>query len=252
MKLDFETKYAFVASKTTGVLSLSLSRVDDRISLDPINNRSAVRAAFLSWGYLVRKSIASYLDIDSSELNVGYYVSKFTKKPGIFLVEKLENGAGYCNYLCGKRYPEVPYKAIIEPLSEGGEIYNQLCTKKHIAECTSSCYDCIRDFSNQNLHNILDWRLGLDLARLAADPDAKIGLDVDYWRDFVNVTLNNILHLRGFSLQPEKGMLSGTNIDGKPCCVVHPLWKPSYCFENAGVKPGEIDIISAFDVPRLK
>lgn len=252
MKLDFETKYAFVASKTTGVLSLSLSRVDDRISLDPINNRSAVRAAFLSWGYLVRKSIASYLDIDSSELNVGYYVSKFTKKPGIFLVEKLDNGAGYCNYLCGKRYPEVPYKAIIEPLSEGGEIYNQLCTKKHIAECTSSCYDCIRDFSNQNLHNILDWRLGLDLARLAADPDAKIGLDVDYWCDFVNVTLNNILHLRGFSLQPEKGMLSGTNIDGKPCCVVHPLWKPSYCFENAGVKPGEIDIISAFDVPRLK
>ncbi len=256
LALTYESKYAFVASKTTGVMSLSIGKVNDRISIDPIHDKDcngfAVRSAFLSWGYLVRKAIASYLDIDSSELTVGYYISVKTKKPGIFLVEKLENGAGYCNYLSGKRYPDIPCKAIIKPLSKGGEIYEQLCSAKHKDECTSSCYDCIRDFSNQSLHSILDWRLGLDLARLAADPNADISLDVDYWRDFVTGTLSSILRLRGYSLRPERGMLLGTGSDGKPCCVVHPLWKLSHCYAVAGVAPGAINVISSFDVPKIK
>ena len=41
----------------------------------------------------------------------------------MFFVEKLESGAGYCNYLSGRRYSDVPLKAIIEPLVKGGDIY---------------------------------------------------------------------------------------------------------------------------------
>ena len=74
--LSYESNYAFVSSKSTGVLAMSIKEVSDDICLDPIKennpNSHAVRAAFLSWGYLVRKAISSYLDIDASELNVGY------------------------------------------------------------------------------------------------------------------------------------------------------------------------------------
>ena len=150
---------------------MSIKEVSDDICLDPIKennpNSHAVRAAFLSWGYLVRKAISSYLDIDASELNVGYFISPTTHKAEVFFVEKLENGAGYCNFLSGRRYKEIPLKAIVEPLTKGGDIYNFLCEEKHMTECTSSCYDCIRDFSNQTLHAVLDWRLGLDLGRFS-------------------------------------------------------------------------------------
>lgn len=107
-------------------------------------------------------------------MTVGFYIIPQTKKAEIFFVEQLENGAGYSNYLSGRRYKDVPHKAIILPLIEGGEIFEELTSRDHENGCTSSCYDCIRDYSNQSVHHLLDWRLGLDLARLAHDPKAKL------------------------------------------------------------------------------
>ncbi len=52
----------------------------------------------------------------------------------------------------------------------------------HGALCRTSCPDCLRDFSNLAYHNILDWRLGLDLARLALDSAAPIDFSVPYWQ----------------------------------------------------------------------
>lgn len=79
LHLSFETRYAFVSSKTTGVLTLSIAEIPEDLNLSPLNdenaNSYAVRAAFLSWGYLVRKTISHYLDIDSSELTIGFYIN---------------------------------------------------------------------------------------------------------------------------------------------------------------------------------
>ena len=52
--------------------------------------------------------------------------------------------------------------------------------------CSSSCYDCLRDYYNQQYHSILDWRLGLDLARLSNDKDAIISFSVEYWSEYLN------------------------------------------------------------------
>lgn len=113
---------------------MSIKEVSDDICLDPIKennpNSHAVRAAFLSWGYLVRKAISSYLDIDASELNVGYFISPTTHKAEVFFVEKLENGAGYCNFLSGRLYKEIPLKAIVEPLTKV-VIFTISCVKKN-------------------------------------------------------------------------------------------------------------------------
>lgn len=232
LKLEYETEYAFVSSKSTGVLALSISETNDKICLSPIYkeniNSFAVRAAYLSWGYLIRKAVSNYLDIDSAEINVGFYISPITQKAEIFFVEKLENGAGYCNYLSGRRYSDVPLKAIIEPLVEGGDIYEQLVSTDHKNECTSSCYDCIRDYSNQKVHGLLDWRLGLDLARLSYDSESEIDFTINYWENYIFTTIRNTLSAQGIVIERKEDTLVGTNQFGENICIIHPLWSNGY------------------------
>lgn len=255
LHLSFETKYAFVASKTTGVLTLSIAEIPEGLNLSPLNdendNSYAVRAAFLSWGYLVRKTISHFLDIDSSELTVGFYIIPQTKKAEIFFVEQLENGAGYSNYLSGRRYKDVPKKAIILPLIEGGEIFKELTSHDHENGCTSSCYDCIRDYSNQSVHHLLDWRLGLDLARLAHDPKAKIDFTIRYWADYINITIKNVLLKHGYTVESCEGTLIGTDSYGENYCLVHPLWSSKRISKFTGSLPGIYKALSVFDISKM-
>lgn len=255
LNLSYESKYAFVSSKTTGVLTISIAKVPDDICLSPLNsennNSHAVRAAFLSWGYLVRKSVSYYLDIDSSELTVGFYITPQTKKAEIFFVEQLENGAGYCNYLSGRRYKDVPLKAIITPLIENGEIYNTLTSNNHQEGCTSSCYDCIRDYSNQSVHHLLDWRLGLDLARLSNDPKAKIDFTVSYWHSYITVTIKNVLLKHKYTVEEVNNTLVGIDPYGENYCLVHPLWSSKRINKLIGSLPGQYIVLSVFDISKL-
>ena len=245
-----EEKYAFVASKSTGVLTLSIDEYSDNLNLSPLKSRNryshAIRSAFISWGYLVRKAVASYLDIDSSELSVGFYITPQTKQAEVFFVERLENGAGYCNYLSGRKYSDVPQKAIIDPLLPGGGIYEHLVSEEHASECATSCYDCIRDYSNQSAHGLLDWRLGLDLARLASDKDAVIDFTSDYWKDHIETTITSMLTSRGYTVETIAGTLHAVNSDGNNIIIVHPFWSEGYIdriIEKIGGAPQPVSVI---------
>ena len=255
LKLSNEKEYAFVSSKTTGVITLSIAKIPEDLNLSPIKgnnvNSYAVRAAFLSWGYLVRKSVSHYLDIDSAELTVGFYINPHTKKAEIFFVEQLENGAGYSNYLSGRRYKDVPKEAIIMPLIEDGEIFKKLTAQNHKDGCTSSCYDCIRDYSNQEVHRLLDWRLGLDLARLAHDPKAQIDFSTEYWIDYINVTIKNVLLKHGYSVESHEGALIGTDSYGEKYCLVHPLWSSQRIKKLTATLTGIYKPLSVFDVSKM-
>lgn len=223
-----EQKYAFVASKSTGVLTLSIDKVSKDLNLSPLHSKNPnsrlVKSAYISWGYLVRKSIANYLDIDSSELSIGFYISPKTQNAEVFFVEKLENGAGYCNFLSGRRYNEIPKNAIIKPLNAGGVIYEQLVDEKHSLECSTSCYDCIRDYSNQFVHTQLHWRLGLDLARLSMDTNAIVDFTVEYWKSYIGSIIIPFLKNKGYNVKFENNLLIGTNDGNSSIMVVHPLW----------------------------
>ena len=81
----------------------------------------------------------------------------------------------------------------LDPLLPGGDLYGHLVSEEHASECASSCYDCIRDYSNQSVHSLLDWRLGLDLARLAGDENAIVDFTVDYWKNHLNITVASVL-----------------------------------------------------------
>lgn len=73
-----------------------------------------------------------------------------TKNQEIFVVETAENGAGYTNYFNGETDSEIAKEVFIENLMENGSTYNILVKEDHL-NCYSSCYDCLKDYYNQNL-----------------------------------------------------------------------------------------------------
>ena len=121
----------------------------------------------------------------------------------------------------------------------------------HSHECISSCYDCIRDYSNQQYHNLLDWRLGLDIARLADNPHSKIDFTVPYWKDYVNNTLFNILKQQGYSVESHNTTLLAQDSEGNMICLTHPLWSKQYVSKIVGTMPVNTKAVSVFDLSKL-
>jgi Lhr-like helicase len=167
---------ALISTKITGVLELAIQNHNDKVCLNPLKSRvnkrlEMIKSAYLSWGELVRKAVADFLDIETSELTVDFCLRKDTDAsdayPIIYFLEQLENGAGYTNRLASldKRTTK---DVFIKSFLKGNQFFERLTSPVHQL-CDSSCYDCLRDYYNQSKHLYLNWRLGLDLAALAMD-----------------------------------------------------------------------------------
>jgi len=225
-----EESVALVATRTTGVMTLSLNNYNTQLELNPLSEnpirKRAIKAAFSSWGYLLRNAACDYLDIETNEISVGYHIN-LLKQPEVFIVEKLENGAGYCSYLSGNIYNDIPEKALINPLLENGRIYERLVENKHRQGCSSSCYDCIQDFGNQYLHPFLNWRLGLDVAKMAGVPKTQIDFNTIYWKDYLIDTLNAFEKQFDGVKKIEGGLYMFLKKD-KIYIIVHPFWSDKY------------------------
>ena len=115
----------------------------------------------------------------------------------------------------------------------------------------SSCYDCIRDYSNQNVHGLLDWRLGLDIARLAKDSNAKIDFSINYWSYYIFKTTLNVLNKNGYSTEISNGTLKGNDPFGNPYVLIHPLWSNTFIEKIVNQTETECVPLSIFDVSRL-
>lgn len=227
LQLYNEKSYALIASKTTGVLTANIKEKNDNLDLSPLQsnqkNYQVIKGAFVSWGYLLQKAVCDFLDIETSEIEVGFHINK-EQNGEVFLVERLENGAGYCNYLSGRIHKDVPYKALIEPFLPESGLYKFLTdSEKHQSQCTSSCYDCLRDFYNQQHHGILDWRLGLDLARISNDKGIFIDFSSIYWTDY----LRNLANTFNYSNEVQNNIYIIKN-RGKKILIVHPFWSKKY------------------------
>lgn len=237
-----EKDYAFVATKHTGVLTLGIRETSDRIHLNAFDED--VKAAFLSWGFLLRKAVTQKLDIETTELDVGFRINT-DEKPEIFLVETLENGAGYWNYLNGEgEDTTLLNESFVLPLLPEGETY-KIETKDAHQECQSSCYDCLRDYFNQKLHGTLHWRLGLDLAKLAADSNANIDFSPQYWKNLIPVVLKR-LALKDVESPVEisKNDVYGLRTSESVLLIVHPFWSQNYIDELKADFSERVDIIS--------
>ena len=140
----------------------------------------------------MRSSAAALMDVDTMEFNAGFRpIREENRAAGqAFLSDTLQNGAGYCWWL-GK--PE----NFRQLLAQGSDLSTEhnlqvWSSEAHATECDTSCNRCLRDFYNLSYHGLLDWRLAIDMARLALDPKATVdltsvasGLDSNLWTRLV-------------------------------------------------------------------
>ncbi len=152
-------------------LNLSTGTAQPSGPHDTIQGR---RAAWYSLSFLMRTVAASYLDVQPQEFTAGIYTGLQENEPATFafLADSLENGAGFSSHLGQDGIFPDYLNSITAYLNElGGE---------HARECSSSCYKCLRDYSNMGYHALLDWRLARDL--LTVLHGGKLIVDIETHR----------------------------------------------------------------------
>lgn len=224
--VEKEQKYALLASKKTGVLTISIDKINNQLELD--SSDIFQKAIFLSFGYLIRKSICHSLDIESNEFNLGYRISPQSNNHEIFFVETAENGAGYTNFLNGESDENKAKEVFINNLLSDGDIYEGLVKVDHL-NCFSSCYDCLRDYYNQNHHHLLNWRYALDLARLCNDENALMDYSQEYWNSYFENYLSKLIENKlNAKLEFMENFYIIVYQDGAKSIVTHPFWSENY------------------------
>jgi hypothetical protein len=171
------------------------------------------------------------LDIDEREINVGVRVMQDANSQvvgQVFVSDALENGAGYSSVYGDPTRAEELLRYIIG--LNGTDFYGPIVEQTHREQCRTSCPDCLRDFGNLAFHNILDWRLALDMTRLALDPSAPIDFGVSYRQGLDTLAAQAYCSVLGLNLI-QYGTVVGGQDGSHVELITHPLWddNPS-CF----------------------
>lgn len=216
---------ALASVKPTDVLVINIDTWPVGVSALPL--RLEGRAALYSFGFLLRRAAAARLDIHERELKVGLRVLPDPAGTGqvlgqVFLSDSLENGAGYSSYYGDPNQAEDLLRFIAGQNTQ--QFYGPLVAAAHANNCTTSCPDCVRDFSNLPYHNILDWRVGLDLVRLALDPAAPIDFSPPYWQGIDTTAATNYFAAMPGWQQITLGGLQAGRRGNQVEVITHPLW----------------------------
>jgi len=174
---------------------------------------------------MLRRAAAVLLDIHDYELKSGI---RSIEDPAagvtgqIFLSDTLENGAGYATHLGQPAVAEHLLRLICEPGHNG--FFETLVGDLHANSCDTSCPDCLRSYSNLQYHNLLDWRLAVDVASLALDAAAPISLSSPRWDRVANIAAVTLRNARpGYRQMTIAGLPAVT--DGNDVKILtHPLW----------------------------
>ena len=229
---------ALLSRRHTDVLLAGIQNWPVGVFADP---RSAVgRAAWYSFASFLRSSAAALMDVDTLEFNAG--IRPIREPDGsvagqAFLSDTLQNGAGYCRWL---GQPENFERLLREgDISREGSSAQQWAVNLHGEECDTSCNRCLRDFYNLFYHGLLDWRLALDMTRLALNPSTVLDLTSPWhgqdnpWQSLcrgsnapIPVILENLEYrqateIGGLQVYWRKGF-------NRASIVRHPLWTDAH------------------------
>jgi ATP-dependent helicase YprA (DUF1998 family) len=216
--------------KRTDVMVLGIRDWPAGVRTSPAGDAGlGVRAALYSFGFLARRAAADRLDVHEREIKVGLRVLRDAAGDivgQIFISDSLENGAGYASLLGSLAEAEALLRYMVGQSSP--TFYGFLVSQQHAGPgpnaCTTSCPDCLRDFSNLPYHSILDWRLGLDLARLALDATAPIDFGVPYWQGVVAAAAGPYFAAMPGWQPMTFGGLSAGRKNNRAVIITHPLW----------------------------
>jgi len=218
---------AFASISSTDVLAAGISSVPVGLSLNPAV--AEARAAWYSFGFMLRRAAAVRLDVSESELDLGIQPILDLSSPfappsaKVFISDTLENGAGYSTYLGEHTRLEELLEFIV---GQGHTSFNDfLVSQRHEPACASSCHRCLREFGNMAYHPILDWRLGLDMAHLALDSRTDLSLQEPYWSSLVQRMAAAYFSGLGRTPVDFAGLSAGIEpLTNKAFILTHPLW----------------------------
>lgn len=240
-KVNEGYRIALMARRKTDILIAGIDAWPQGIFADPITVEG--RSAWFSFAFWLRTIASAYLDIDPEELQSGTrtYSSDGVPFAEAFLCDKLENGAGYCHFL---GQPEVFETLLKHADPHANPNLQESIAKKWMQQshlsCDTSCNKCLRDYNNMPYHGLLDWRLALDMARIASGK-SQVDL-VSPWEDYQNPWLSIIqdaiptalrkLHFSSIEMFDDLRVFIRTiNNRNKILIETHPLWSiqhPAY------------------------
>lgn len=215
---------ALAAISETDMMLLGVRDYGPGRAADP--RTPAGRAALYSLAFMLRRAAAVYLDIQDYELKAGI---RSQEDPAlgsvvgqVFLCDTLENGAGYATHLGQPAVSEQLLQMIVQ--NSHRQFHDRLIDASHSGACDTSCPDCLRSYSNLAYHNLLDWRLAIDMANLALDANSSISLSSALWSRVANLAASTLAVARpGFARTTFAGLPGLSN--GKDAIIVtHPLW----------------------------
>ena len=216
------TPCALAAISETDMMLLGVRDLGPGRAADPRNPQG--RAALYSLAFMLRRAAAVLLDIQDYELKSGIAAEDpATGVVGqVFLSDTLENGAGYAAYLGQPAVAEELLRMITEPGHQ--DFHELLVGTRHANSCDTSCPDCLRSYSNLQYHNLLDWRLAIDVASLALNPAAPISLSTPLWNRVAAIAALTLVGARpGYrqiTIANVPAITDGTDV----IIVTHPLW----------------------------
>jgi len=238
-------RVALLSRRRTDALLVSMTRWSVGTFADPTTVEG--RAAWYSLAFFLRLAAGERLDVDALELEAGFRSRELGGRPGgeAFLCDVLENGAGYSRRLADpSEFRELLKKA--DPAGAGSiamkwtaMIPASDAPVPHASECDTSCNRCLRDFQNLPYHGLLDWRLALDMARLADSQDAILDLDSPWhgsanpWLKLVDgpdSLVSKTLARLGYGPPQQFDSLTGYvhARHGRVLIVRHPLWEDDH------------------------
>ncbi|QFI67983.1 DEAD/DEAH box helicase [Sinorhizobium alkalisoli] len=215
---------ALAAISETDMMLLGVRDYGPGRAADP--RTPAGRAALYSLAFMLRRAAAVYLDIQDYELKAGI---RSQEDPAlgsvvgqVFLCDTLENGAGYATHLGQPAVSEQLLQMIVQ--NSHRQFHDRLVDTSHADACDTSCPDCLRSYSNLAYHNLLDWRLAIDMANLALDANSAISLSSPIWARVADLAASTLAAARpGFTRATFAG-LPGLSNGSEAMIVTHPLW----------------------------
>lgn len=215
---------ALAAISPTDTLIAGIRSWPVGIFADPL--RLEGRAALYSLGFMLRRAAAVRLDISDSELKVGLRTTvdgTGSVIGQIFISDTLENGAGYSTHL-GE---PAEFQALLSDLCSANNLGRLSLDARHDdhgAACQTSCHECMRDYSNLAYHSILDWRLGIDMARLALDPAAAVDFSPAHWSGVAGRAIQRLQDALPNSIPRQFAGLPALEHGPRAVIAAHPLW----------------------------
>jgi hypothetical protein len=191
------------------------------LDLEPL--RVEGRAALYSFGFLIRRAAAALLDINEWEMRIGMRVIRNPQGSivgQVFLSDALENGAGYCSQFATLPTME---RLLHSAVDLATSFFSVDYAANHAARCQTSCPDCLRDYSNLAWHNILDWRMALDLTRLALNANEPVDFTTLHWQPLVAAATPPYFNALGWEAMTLGG-LPAARSGSQGEFIVHPLW----------------------------